>query len=392
MRRKDVLRMRSSLEQLESRTVLSTFFVAPSGNDSSAGTQVQPFRTITHGIGMLAPGDTLLVRGGTYAESLTTWKGGTSWSSPVTVAAYPGEAVTIKPGQGAAMALDFRGASTAYIIVRGFTIDASNVAHDAIKITANSSGAANHIRISNCEVENAPEQGILTTAGAGYNEFIGLNVHNNGAAEGWHGHGLYLATPNNLTSGCKVHDNQGFGITVSCEDSLTACDGNIVSGNTIYNNARAGHWGGGIELSHGHGIQAFNNVIYGNDGGIQIDWSAASCSAYNNTIYANQTYGIYVGPASTSAVVRNNIVYGTVASKHAGLEGDYADAGIGTVQDHNLIGVDPMFVAAASADFHLRPGSPAIDAGATLPKITTDLEGRPRPLGKGYDVGALECY
>ncbi|MBV8311372.1 MAG: hypothetical protein JO344_13405, partial [Planctomycetaceae bacterium] len=96
-------------------------------------------------------------------------------------------------------------------------------------------------------------------------------------------------------------------------------------------------------------------------------------------------------PASTSAVVRNNIVYGTVASSFAGLEGDYYDLGVGTVQDHNLIGVDPMFVAAASADFHLRPGSPAIGSGATLPEVTTDLEGRPRPLG-GYDIGAYQDF
>ena len=131
-------------------------------------------------------------------------------------------------------------------------------------------------------------------------------------------------------------------------------------------------------------------MIYGNDGGIQIDWSAASCSAYNNTIYANQTYGIYVGPASTSAVVRNNIVYGTVASSFAGLEGDYYDLGVGTVQDHNLIGVDPMFVNAAGDDFRLSAGSPAIGAGTAAGAPATDIAGNPRPQGGAGVVGAYE--
>ena len=60
---------------------------------------------------MLTPGDTLFVRSGTYAESLQgTIPGGTSWSSPVTVVAYPGDTVTIQPTSGATRALFFAGA------------------------------------------------------------------------------------------------------------------------------------------------------------------------------------------------------------------------------------------------------------------------------------------
>jgi len=164
-----------------------------------------------------------------------------------------------------------------------------------------------------------------------------------------------------------------------------------VSGNKIYNNARAGSWGFGIILSSGSGNRAFNNVIWGNNGGIRVDYRASSSEVYNNTIYNNGTYGISAGAGSRSVLVRNNIVYRTVASPH-GSGVDYSDVGIGTVQDHNLVGIDPLFVAAASADFHLRPGSPAIDSGVALTEITSDLEGRPRSLGNGYDVGAHECF
>jgi hypothetical protein len=47
---------------------------------------------------------------------------------------------------------------------------------------------------------------------------------------------------------------------------------------------------------------------------------------------------------------------------------------------------DPLL----TADYHLNPGSPAIDAGLTLPWLAVDLAGNPRPLGAGYDIGAFE--
>ena len=44
----------------------------------------------------------------------------------------------------------------------------------------------------------------------------------------------------------------------------------------------------------------------------------------------------------------------------------------------------------AGIDFHLRSGSPAIDVGSSLPEVTVDFDGCPRPAGAGYDIGAFE--
>jgi hypothetical protein len=41
-------------------------------------------------------------------------------------------------------------------------------------------------------------------------------------------------------------------------------------------------------------------------------------------------------------------------------------------------------------DYRLRPGSPAIDAGACDGAPATDIEGTPRPQGAGCDIGAYE--
>jgi hypothetical protein len=57
----------------------------------------------------------------------------------------------------------------------------------------------------------------------------------------------------------------------------------------------------------------------------------------------------------------------------------------------NLAGIDPMFVG--ESDGHLADGSPAIDAAPTLPANllqATDLDGKPRRVGRTSDIGAFE--
>jgi hypothetical protein len=56
----------------------------------------------------------------------------------------------------------------------------------------------------------------------------------------------------------------------------------------------------------------------------------------------------------------------------------------------NLTDRDPRFVDSGKRDFPLRPDSPALNAGMTLGEVAADLEGRPRPQGQAYDIGAYE--
>jgi len=49
-----------------------------------------------------------------------------------------------------------------------------------------------------------------------------------------------------------------------------------------------------------------------------------------------------------------------------------------------------LFVDPSGHDYHLRGDSPAIDAGIALPDVSRDLEGRARPWGAAYDIGAFE--
>lgn len=85
---------RSVIETVEPRVLLSTYFVSTTGSDWAAGTLRAPFRTIQHAANLVRPGDTVLIRGGTYHETVTPARSGTP-GAPITFAAYNGENVTI---------------------------------------------------------------------------------------------------------------------------------------------------------------------------------------------------------------------------------------------------------------------------------------------------------
>jgi len=81
--------------------------------------------------------------------------------------------------------------------------------------------------------------------------------------------------------------------------------------------------------------------------------------------------------------IQNNIVYGS------GPGGDYTNSGSVT-QDHNLFGVDPIFVNAAARDLHIQSSSPAKNAGTTIAAVPTDKDGKSRPQSTAYCIGAYE--
>jgi hypothetical protein len=83
----------------------------------------------------------------------------------------------------------------------------------------------------------------------------------------------------------------------------------------------------------------------------------------------------------TSATIDYNCAYNT--------DGTNPSASPGS-QSHEIWARDPKFVSFSDGDFHLQLTSPCIDAGASLSQVTDDLDGRSRPQGATWDIGAFE--
>jgi hypothetical protein len=119
---------------------------------------------------------------------------------------------------------------------------------------------------------------------------------------------------------------------------------------------------------------------------------SANVLRVSNTI-ARGGRGDVVAPALGSCALGEFCAFGKVEIDHSNFAvrdpaAGTQSAALITEGPGNQAG-DPRFVSAD--DFHLRAGSPAVDAGAAPgPALALDLDGHPRVQGAGPDLGAYE--
>jgi parallel beta-helix repeat protein len=186
----------------------------------------------------------------------------------------------------------------------------------------------------------------------------------------------------------------------------------VIDGNDVRNNQITGesYWGGGINVENvSQPVTLTNNVVVSNHNrGVRA--ANVSLTVINNTIAQNGAMGVEVFrwpvtqtvPYTTTLV--NNVVAdhtgcGISASNGMGVIIDYSDVWSNTTNYCDLasppsgtynISADPQFVNPTAGDYHLRFGSPAMNAGTSVGAPAYDKEGVARPQGRGVDMGAYE--
>ena len=390
------------------------YYVAVNGDDDNPGTITEPFETIPKALTVVQPGDTILIRQGTYPAFEVRDLQGTE-ENQIVIKAYPGEYVTIDrylegstPYHGIHILgvckyiifEDFEITDTDTLIdyLRGFNL--WNDAHldtirsyydlmlnrDGIKINHNSTGEFhNHLTFKNLEIHHLMGNGIHGSDGD-YLQFIDNHFYDLGwprSGYGWYVNGDYNLFKDNLVYDCVY----GFHVTWT--------NNSIFEGNVMYENGVRVYYhmssdnrkwyGAGLYIwSDGSNNIIRNNIGYDNDSGIRLA-GCEDCYIVNNTLYSNN-FGVYLkeGDGNSGVIIRNNIGY----------QNTYDDfrIGSGNTVDHNLSGVNPLFVDRDNHDFHLQDDSPAIDAGVALPEVTVDIDGVPRPQENAYDIGAYEYH
>lgn len=171
--------------------------------------------------------------------------------------------------------------------------------------------------------------------------------------------------------------------------------------NTIVGNSAASYGGLWIEGDGSLGGMLENNLIADNaEGGVFL--SDAGLESRNDTIANNGAYGIsMMGRLTSTARLSNTIVWGHTWSFTRTQEVTYTDrftmvATACDIEDGwpgtGNTDLDPLFVG--GGDYHLQPGSPAIDQvdPATAPSIDLDGVARPMPASGLADMGCYEWF
>lgn len=365
---------------------MATYYVSKTGSDAADGSSGSPWLTILHALSGRVAGDTVYVRPGVYAESLFDAIPTGNASLPFTLSNDPAfvDPITLLPASGFRV-LSF-GTPVQYITVSGLVLDGSNVTSDCVKITS----GANHITIADCEIKNAPSaQGLLISGdGSDFNQILRCIIHDNGN-DGLE-HQLYLQTSDNLIEGCEIYGGFGYGV----HEIAGSCARNIYRRNTIHDILNVG-----LLLSSGHDNQVYYNLFYNCQLGIQVLGVENNSLIYNNTIYTtlSGSGGIHMEGRVGSPPIYDNVVRNNIAI--AQVFGYRDNDSVNTTVDHNLfnimqpslagnlVGIDPLFVALASQNFRLQPGSAAINSGVDV-ELTQDI------VGKFFigvpDIGAYE--
>jgi hypothetical protein len=299
-----------------------------------------PCQTIGHAISQAVDGDTILIAGGQYAENLFIGAG-----------------------------LTLRGT---------FAVAGTQWTPDGDETTIDGSG------------QQAP---VITIADMG-DQPVTLESLTIAGGEGECSGGVCAGNTPLVIRNCTIRDNTatGAGGALAGGNPTTIEDSYILN-NHLQSDLGPGQTGGAGGLRTGEGpLYVINTLLAGNTGDAAIHVN--NDLTLMNVTLADNVGDIIFNPAPEGTLaITNSIVYfntnqhlgdcpsGSECITYSDVEG-WTGGGTGNID------ADPLFVDAASGDYHLSVWSPCRDKGTPTGAPTGDIEGTPRDAVP--DMGAYE--
>jgi hypothetical protein len=390
----------------------STRYVAPTGSDSSSCTESSsPCRTLQYAVDAADEGDVIKIAEGIYTDiHRRPAPSAYSGSSIVTQVAYISKTVSIQGGytpenwtaadpDAHPTTLDGRdqgrvlfitgNALAANTLIEGLRLASGNATGLGGDPLGYDAGAGIYGLRTSANLSNSQILSNTAAAGGGLyslqSDWTIRNTSIEANVAGERGGGLYLVECSTQMNGNHIRSNMvdrggGGGLLV------TAGDAQLVN-NVIADNV-SGSEGPGLHIEGAfvralHTTVARNEMPSGNPytegSGIYVragPTGSFSTVFFTNTIVASHTLGINTG--NSQASFRDSLWYGNLGMSW-GDDVTFLNDRYG----------HPAFVDPTAGDYHLLPGSAALDVG-TDAHIYTDMDGDIRPQWCGHDIGADE--
>jgi hypothetical protein len=294
---------------LAAPALATEFYVAPGASASGTGSFSNPWRlqTALNHPAAVQPGDTIWLRGGTYAGQFTNYLDGTS-GAPIIVRQYPGERATLDGGASNTNTLTLVGTYTWFW---GFEIMSSSTDRTSNEST---SWPSDMLRGDGVAVSQSPGNGTGTKLinlvihdtrqGVGFwSEAIGAEIHGcliyyNGwsAPDRAHGHGIYIQ---NQTGTKKITNNivfSGFAYGLHAYGGAAYLDNLQIEDNILFSSGITTH-GREPNFLLGSGDHVALNLLFdgnllyhrlpgGPSGGLWTSYSGCTGADFTNNYVA----------------------------------------------------------------------------------------------------------
>ncbi len=425
-------------------------FVAPGGDDAAAGTIAAPLATIRSAVDRARPGDWVVLRAGTWNERVrTATDGGATDATRITIAGFPGElirvavsgraldvshdGITVKDieldgGFGSSDAV--RTSNADRMILRGLTVknagssSATAGGGDGIDVEGGTD-----ILIADCEIfdclagdlaNQRDSHGIvagafrrLTIRGCRIYRCSGDAIQADPDRDPWDelviedcdlstgplpaARGAWLAgqvpgenafdskasAASPLAQSFVIRDTRCHGFSsgwIGNQAALNIKDAvqGVVERCVVFDNVIAFRLRGPASP-----VTVRNCVVTDNQIGVRYEDGITDLTLLHNTFAANGTHFRDGGGGGLGArfTARNNLFEGAAPAEVSGFG---SNMGIATAD------LAATFAGAGARDYRLRAGAAPVDAGVAGLGVVDDHDGRARPQGGGFDVGAFE--
>ena len=253
------------------------YYVSPSGSNSNSGTLAEPWQTIRYAASKLQAGETLNVRGGTYAEAVLVVVSGTA-VSPITITAYPGETPIID-GAGLTMTAfqPLLQVGGNYLNVSGLTLRNANLKGSPSTAGYGVSVTGANVTLSKLTISNVWMGGVL------------LQGNNDVLQDSNISYAVLMNCRLSTASACGTSASKygNFGTWPECVQAVQPYQHSsmIILNATIQRTTVHDCWGEGIGTYDANGIIIQDNVAYNN---------------FSENLYVNNAQNV---------LVQRNIVY-----------------------------------------------------------------------------------